>query len=292
MNVMGEFITGGVLVSAYDIHYEMISARALKFAETVFLDSGGYEARIDHDLSETYGRPYKPKSWAQPRYRKVLNEWKLRKPTIVVSFDSPKKYLSAKQQIKEALRLRDRYPDLLFELILKPDTKHSTIVPMERLIKQVKELRSFAAVGFSEKELDPTLMGRMKKIARLRLAMDEAGVGIPIHVFGSLDTLSTPLYFISGAEIFDGLTWLRFGFHNGITMYEQNYGPLRMTDGLLRKVNELSHEMWKNNYYYLENLKAQMINYTHTGNFGEFKYVGTILEEAYQQLQASISKVR
>ena len=154
MNVMGEFITGGVLVSAYDIHYEMISARALKFAETVFLDSGGYEARIDHDLSETYGRPYKPKSWTQLRYREVLNEWKLPKPTIVVSFDSPKKYLRAKQQIKEALRLRDRYPDLLFELILKPDTKHSTIVPMERLIKQVKELRSFAAVGFSEKELD------------------------------------------------------------------------------------------------------------------------------------------
>ncbi len=49
----------------------------------------------------------------------------------------------------------------------------------------------------------------MQNIAKLRKALDKAGLNIPLHVFGSLDTVTTPLYFLAGADIFDGLTWLR-----------------------------------------------------------------------------------
>ena len=49
----------------------------------------------------------------------------------------------------------------------------------------------------------------------------------PIHVFGSLDTVTTPMYFLAGADIFDGLTWLRFAFHGGYTVYKHNYGALK-----------------------------------------------------------------
>jgi hypothetical protein len=34
--------------------------------------------------------------------------------------------------------------------------------------------------------------------------LDEAGVKSPIHVFGALDPLTVCLYFVAGAEVFDG----------------------------------------------------------------------------------------
>ena len=44
------------------------------------------------------------------------------------------------------------------------------------------------------------------------MALDDAGVGIPIHVFGSLDPLISPIYWLAGAEIFDGLTWINMAY--------------------------------------------------------------------------------
>ena len=55
----------------------------------------------------------------------------------------------------------------------------------------------------------------MKNIAQIRRALDGVGLDTPLHVFGSLDTVTTPMYFMAGADIFDGLTWLRFAFYNG-----------------------------------------------------------------------------
>jgi hypothetical protein len=126
----------------------------------------------------------------------------------------------------------------------------------------------------------------MTKIARLRIAMDAADVRAPIHIFGSLDPLTSVLYFISGAEIFDGLTWLRFGYHEGHTMYAQNYAAIHDSAGIRRRNTDQSYEMWKNNYYYLEKLRTQMLNYIRTGDFGHFGPIAGIVEDAYKQLQA------
>jgi hypothetical protein len=123
-----------------------------------------------------------------------------------------------------------------------------------------------------------------------RRAMDAAEVKAPIHIFGSLDPLTTILYFVSGAEIFDGLTWLRFGYHEGRTMYHQNYAAFRDYDGIRRKRDSQMYEMWKNNYYYLERLRTQMINFCRTEDFCHFQSVGKIIEEGYQQLQAFVAE--
>lgn len=285
IKLMSEFITSGVLISAYDFHHERQFPKQITFPEVIFLDSGGYELRVEHDFSEAYGKPHKPKNWTRKLYMKVLKNWSRRIPTIAVTFDSPREYLKLKQQIRQAKVLRDTCSGLLIDFLVKPERK-STFIPIETLVKHVKELRSFAAVGFAEKDLDSSLLGRMEKIARLRQAMDAEGVETPIHIFGSLDTIGTPLYFISGAEIFDGLTWLRFGYHKGYTLYSQNYGVIGSSDGLMRRVNEQTFNMWVSNYYYLQNLRDQMINYVRTARLAEFKYVGENLEAAYEQLQA------
>lgn len=289
LTLMREFITGAVLVSAYDEHYGFFTSQNLTFPNVIFLDSGGYEARVEHDLSESYGQDYKPKNWKVYDHRCVIKNWKSNIPTILVSYDSPAKHSRIELQVRSALKLKDDFPQFPHELLIKPEHKRELLEIGDILPKVLKDLGGFAAVGFTEYELDEKIIGRMLKIAQARKILDEAGIDIPIHIFGSLDTFSTALYFLSGAEIFDGLTWLRFGFFNGQTIYKHNYGAMKNVNGLLRKAEDLSHSMWKDNYYYLEALREQMRNFiTRGGDYMAFLYINKDLEDAMHQLEGRI----
>ena len=52
IDYMSSVITDEVLISAYDLYYKEIKNK-ISFASTVFIDSGGYEASLEGDLSET-----------------------------------------------------------------------------------------------------------------------------------------------------------------------------------------------------------------------------------------------
>ena len=73
-----------------------------------------------------------------------------------------------------------------------------------------KAIHHFKVVG---------LLDRLLNIARLRRLLDEQGVKSPIHIFGGLDPLYTPLYFAAGGELFDGLGWLRYAYRDGIAVH-------------------------------------------------------------------------
>lgn len=285
MKLMGEFITGPILVSAYDIYHKEITQK-ITFSELIFLDSGGYEARFEHDLSDAYGKLHHPKPWNRRFHESALRNWSSKWPTIAVTYDSPTQFQNFSEQVKAAKESKSSHPKFLWELLLKPDTKQDKFIGLEKAVKHVHQLGDFAVLGITEKEIDDSLFGAMTKIARLRAAMDAADVRVPIHIFGSLDPLTSVLYFISGAEIFDGLTWLRFGYHEGRTMYSQNYAAIHDSEGIRRKNTDQSYEMWKNNYYYLERLRTQMLNYIRTGDFTHFGPITGIVEDAYKQLQA------
>src|SRR5712671_4609325 len=49
---MAQTITDAILISAYDLYYRHIRKK-LTFPSVIFLDSGGYEASEDVDLSDT-----------------------------------------------------------------------------------------------------------------------------------------------------------------------------------------------------------------------------------------------
>src|ERR1700724_67652 len=57
-----EIIQGPTLVSAYDLHYDKISP-PFDFASLLFLDSGGYEASKDAELSDFGERDHVPNEW-------------------------------------------------------------------------------------------------------------------------------------------------------------------------------------------------------------------------------------
>jgi len=291
MKLMEEFITSPILVSAYDVHYRLISQK-IRFSQLLFLDSGGYEAQIEHDLSEAYGKIHKPKAWNKRLHERVIANWKSRWPTIAVSFDSPAQFLPLSKQIKNAEELRKKYADRLWEFLVKPESPKDLFLPIEKLLAKVARLRGFAIVGLTEKELGDSVFTAMTNIARLRMRMDAAGLAVPIHIFGSLDALTSILYFLAGAEIFDGLTWLRFGYHEGHTIYSQNYDVLRDSEGLRRGADERLYEMWRNNYYYLEKLRTQMINYERTKDLTHFGNHHVLLKDALAQLEATVTETR
>ncbi len=120
----------------------------------------------------------------------------------------------------------------------------------------------------------------MKNIAQLRRALDKVGLDTPIHVFGSLDTVTTPMYFLAGADIFDGLTWLRFAFHTGYTVYKHNYGALKF--GIATGADVIDGRCWNDNYYYMKDMELEMRRYLNDRDFSVFRYHSDLFRSALQ----------
>ncbi len=116
-------------------------------------------------------------------------------------------------------------------------------------------------------------------IGTLRRALDGAGVTTPIHVFGSLDPLSSSLYFLAGAEIFDGLTWLRYSYRNGQAVYYHNHGVLDY--GIHERDSLVTARSLRDNIYYLQRLKYQMLDFLPNHSFDKFEFCGDFLKKSY-----------
>src|SRR5258708_1915697 len=109
----------------------------------------------------------------------------------------------------------------------------------------------------------------MSAISKIRLALNDEGISAPIHVFGSLDPVSSPLYFLAGAEIFDGLTWLRYGYRNGVAAYTHN--SVALDFGIDKKQPYLQAFGISANHTYLMNLQTQMKKFLLDRDFKVFK---------------------
>jgi hypothetical protein len=219
-----------VLISAYDIgkrKYPPISRVSLN-VDLSFVDSGGYEAGGDADLSSVHKDQALDLSWTAKKLERVYDRWPRKKPAVFVNFDHVRKRKRISQQIKSAKLLFANYPKQLHCFLIKPETRSQDYLgpTLQHIRKNVEDLRGFSIIGMTEKELGDSFLERMKNISELRLAMDGKEITAPIHVFGSLDPLSSCLYFLAGAEIFDGLTWLRYAYSKGNCIYRHNYSAM------------------------------------------------------------------
>lgn len=279
-----ELIEGPALVSAYDLHYNEI-APPFDFASLIFLDSGGYEASKDVDLSDFGDKKHRAKKWTPEDHDAVIRTWNPRVPSVLISYDHPRERLSVADQIVRARKIAPGRTDVLREILLKPETEDQTRLKIENVTKNIHSLAEFDAIGVTEKEIGSSLLERMKNIAILRVALEKAGLDTPIHVFGSLDTVTTPMYFLAGADIFDGLTWLRFAYHEGRTLYKQNYGA---TLGMSIKAHVLDGICWDHNYRYLQELQLEMRRFLKTRDFDTFKFNGELFKSALESAMEAI----
>ena len=274
-----ELIEGVTLISAYDLHYQKI-VPPFDFPSLIFLDSGGYEASKDIELSDFGDKDHHPKEWTQEMYAAVIATWQPAVPSVLISYDHPKERVGFAEQIERARSMASGRTDVMRELLLKPERTTQGFLKMDNLLPHVHRLADFDVIGITEKEIGDSLLDRMKNIAKLRRALTKAGIEVPIHVFGSLDTISTPMYFIAGADIFDGLTWLRFAFHDGLTIYKHNFGALQF--GVSTKTIMVDARCWHQNYYYMSELQLEMRRFLTNNDFGSFKHHGEMFKVALQ----------
>lgn len=280
-----EFLDGPYLVSAFDIANGHLKP-PFDFAGAVFLDSGGYEIGLGSDLSDVSSEPTgKPSDWTAEQHRAVLDSWSAHVPTVAITYDHPLVRIPISEQIQRAKALAIP-PGSARELLIKPETRDQNFIKIDSLVAQVRHLQPFQLVGVTEKEIGNSVFERMVNIARLRLELRRTNQLIPIHVFGSLDTITTLFYFIAGADVFDGLTWLRYAFKDGHTVYRQDYGIGEF--GIATKSPKVEALCWSKNHSYMKDMELEMRRFLNAYDFGSYKYHGDALRAAYQSVEEEV----
>lgn len=223
-------IVGPVLVSAYDIAHEP-QLSGYDFAADVLaaqpamviLDSGGYEALWNLKAKNAkLIEAQDARDWTPDLHRQVLDGWSEEVPTIAVTFDIPEHGPGPiEQQVAAGLELADRYRAMGVELLLKPPDPDALLLAAD-VAPQAGALGRFAMIGVTEDEIGGSMVERLEFISELRTVLDDAGLHTPVHVFGGLDPVMTPLYFLAGADAFDGLSWLRYAYDDGRSIYAKS----------------------------------------------------------------------
>ena len=213
-------IRESLLVSAYDIHHGYIPKPTRYFQDKVliFLDSGGYELAADWDSTEPKQGTHRSRPFSEQGYRRVLSSLPTRIPIMIANYDWSSRKKPLLSQIRDAQRLFTDFsqPNLLSSFILKPGKWK--YLNLDDVLPHLEKLRFFKCLGVVEKELGEDLLARLVTVAKLRDALEEGHIYLPIHVWGGLDPIATPLYFFAGADIFDGVSWLRYAYHNGMAV--------------------------------------------------------------------------
>jgi hypothetical protein len=271
LDVVAGDLNDALLISAYDISYgNLREAAALQagFLDSVFanagvlvIDSGGYEAiSEDTDLSQQYRFAYQPHDWNEELLNRTLKGLASDVTAVLVCYD---RYGSPGDQAEAAGSFFAQHPRFARCFLVKPGQRRASL-DVGAAIEAAAQLRNFSILGVTEKELGETIEGRIETVARLRASMDDRGLDQPIHIFGALDTLFTPAYFLAGAEMFDGLTWLRYGYHDGLTIYSEMAVAL---EGLVAmRHDQRQARLLVDNLAYLRKMQRNMRDYARSGD--------------------------
>lgn len=251
---LSPFVTDISLVSAFDIHKGYLEPENIYVSDVVIIDSGGYEVKPIIDPLEAYYDERSANNWAIGSYRDILNKLEPLSDVVIVSYDDAHK-IPLEEQIRNARSLFEQYPNFSGNFLWKPDPEELFCGNAECLIRFEEDLRKFRCFGVTDKELGATLAARCRKIIEIRSIFHRLGIDIPIHVFGCLDPLTSLLFFLCGADVFDGLSWLRYVFREGNLIYLQQAALLEDNSEL--SDYEILSANWIDN---LETIKSVQIS--------------------------------
>jgi len=293
LKVSKEFLTECLLVSAYDLYHKHIPySEEYICTEITFIDSGGYETSEIYDLSATAKYSYPTKKWALDKYEEILERWPKQKAGIIVSYDHGLERQSIEVQIESAKELFSKHSTFLNDFLIKPESDTKLFIEMDKVLANVDQMSSFSIIGLTEKELGYSILQRMQHIYKIRKALDDVNIPSPIHIFGSLDPVTSILYFLAGAEIFDGLTWLKYSYYEGTAIYQSNYGAISKDLGINIRDARVKVESIVNNIYYLDKMKYIMKDFIKSEDFQEFDELGSgigdFIKKAYKKFTSNL----
>jgi len=293
LNLSNEFLTESSLMSAYDLYYKHIPfSEEYICTDVTFIDSGGYETSDIYDFSAIAKYSYPVKDWDLDKYETIINGWPGHKAGIIVSYDHGKSRFDLNTQIDMANNLFKKHSSFLNNFLIKPETIDQKYIKVDNIISQAGKMHCFDIIGLTEKELGDSILHRMVHISKIRAALDSKGNNAPIHVFGSLDPITSILYFLAGAEIFDGLTWLKYSYYRGMAIYQSNNGALDEELGIHVKDAQVRSKSIVNNIYFLDKMKYIMKDFVVKKDFTLFNKLnstlGKYLEINYQTFESNI----
>lgn len=289
-----EFVTRTCLISAYDVYYEYIPApQDLGITvDLVFLDSGGYEVSEERDLSAVDKPVHRPEEWDVGKLQAIVDRWPEGIPAVFVSYDHSNERRPVPEQLRSAKQFLQGHRSHLHAFLLKPQSSEEQTLEaaFQALTKHLGGLSEFHVLGVTEKELGDSILERMVRIAKFRQALDAAGLSIPIHVFGGLDPLSVILYFVAGAEIFDGLTWLRYAYNDGQCIYIHNNAALKY--GIEVGGDELRVRTIADNIHYLQQLERSLQRLGETRDWNQLRTNRDFVQRAADKMQSQLGRIK
>ncbi|SRR6266487_639984 len=235
------------LLSLYDLHYHLNHTEILhtsEFTSTMrFLDSGMYEAEEHTDRQ----------LWSQELYVESARTF-AHNGDIVVSYDD--RSLSIDNQIKQGKSLFERLGQvaIIRDLLLHPNG-----TPPAELANTIAQLvPDIDIIGLTEKDIGFSWFIAASYIHRLRITLNDVlGRYVPIHVFGCFDPQTIARLFFAGADIFDGLAWMRYYFHNGHAFYDKEFEYKASPEQLLQPW-DAAQNLLRHNVEELERLRTDL----------------------------------
>ena len=222
------------LISAYDMYYGFMPRNLsdLPRVDYLFVDSGGYETSDGYDLSERNRFNYEVRPWDKDKMISVYSEIVSsdvfdNSIVFLTSFDS---YDSVMAQADSALSLQNIFSDAIIDFLIKRPIGKSFEDLLAEIESAMDTINKISVIGITEKDLGESVSDRLKNMLDLSRLLRGQGWSGNIHIFGGLEPTISQLYYLSGADIFDGLSWQRFRYSNNSTIYDPSNFIISLTE--------------------------------------------------------------
>ena len=199
---------GVCLMSAFDVADGRIPSSVADLVNVAILDSGLYETRVRKpDRNATESSPHS-EDWSREQYLETVQSMGVQGNLILVNFDHVGRL---EDQIELAIEDYSTAPHAASDFLVKP-ADPAELVNIAKLAQFANALNHFSVIGITDREAGVSFLERCRSIVMLRDLLNDAGLNTPVHVFGAIKPYEVLAYFLCGADIFDGLSWLRWAF--------------------------------------------------------------------------------
>lgn len=257
------------LVSLYDVHYYLrhIDTPNPSRSQPMirFFDSGRYEVEKVNDSWKSEQFPgLQP--WSEELYIKCANN-SVHEADVLVAYDDRSLGLIEQIRQSQAAFARVEVQHFKRDLLLHPNG----IAP-DGLAEAIADgAPEIDIIGLTEKDIGYPWFIAASYISQLRTKLDALFERyIPIHIFGCFDPQTIPYLFFSGADIFDGLAWMRHYFRDGHAFYDKEFeystSPEKLMEPALAMQSLLAHNVEE-----LESLRADLRYAVLTRDLSQFE---------------------